>query len=176
LRCGLAAGYDYFAYLEDDLIMSDAWFFQKLRWFNNELGDEVLLQPNRVELGPLGLVDKAYIDGDLPRRVTAAFQDVGDQSTMTGHLMGTTVAFQRATNPHAGCFFLNRAQMENWASRPYFLDRSSAFVGPLESAATLGVMRTFRIYKASRESAGFLEIGHYGTAFLSQLRRRGAPV
>ena len=33
-------------------------------------------------------------------------------------------------------------------------------------------MRTFRIYKASAR-AGFFEIEHVGTSFLSQLRRRG---
>lgn len=174
LRMGLAAGWDYFAYLEDDLILTDSWFFQKLRWFNNELGDDVLLQPNRFEVGPLGLVHKAYIDGPLPKRATQAFQNVEVRPTMSGHMMGRMVSFERALNPHAGCFFLNREQMNAWVSRPYFLDRSSAFVGPLESAATLGVMRTFQVYKPARESASFLEIGHYGTAFLSQLRRRGA--
>ncbi len=172
LRAGLAAGYDYFAYLEDDLILTDPWFFQKLRWFNNELGDEVLLQPNRYEIGPLGLVHKAYIDGNLPRRATAPFQNIDEQPTMTGHMLGTSVVFRRASNPHSGCFFLNREQMTKWSERPHFLDRSSAFVGPLESAATLGIMRAFRVYKPSLESASFLEIAHYGTAFLGQLRRR----
>jgi hypothetical protein len=172
LRAGLAAGYEYFAYLEDDLILTDPWFFKKLDWFNNELGDEVLLQPNRFEVGPLGLVHKAYIDGDLPARVTAPFQNLADRPQMTGMLMGKPVVFKRASNPHSGSFFLNRNQMDAWASQPYFLDRSSAFVGPLESAATLGIMRAFRVYKAARESASFLELAHFGTAFLGQLRRR----
>ena len=34
-------------------------------------------------------------------------------------------------------------------------------------------MRTFRVYKAAVETAGFLEIEHFGTSFLGQLRRRG---
>ena len=58
--------YDYYAYLEDDLIARDPWLFVKLGWFTAQLGDGVLLQPNRYEVGPLGLVHKAYIDGDLP--------------------------------------------------------------------------------------------------------------
>ena len=60
--------YDYYAYLEDDLISRDPWLFVKLGWFTAQLGDGVLLQPNRYEVGPLGLVHKAYIDGDLARR------------------------------------------------------------------------------------------------------------
>jgi hypothetical protein len=60
--------------------------------------------------------------------------------------------------------------MEYWARQPYFLDRDVSFVGPLESAATLGIMRTFRVYKPAAESASFLEIEHFGTAFLSMIR------
>ncbi len=165
--------YDYYVYLEDDLIARDPWLFVKLGWFTAELGDGALLQPNRYEVGPLGLVHKAYIDGDLADEVTAPFQDVTAAPLATAGLFGTTIKFRRTRNPHAGCFFLNARQMETWARQPYFLDRDTRFVGPLESAATLGIMRTFRVYKAAVETAGFLEIEHFGTSFLGQLRRRG---
>ncbi|NEP47205.1 MAG: calcium-binding protein, partial [Okeania sp. SIO2H7] len=75
--------------------------------------------------------------------------------------------FQRTLNPHAGCYFLNAEQMKQWASKPYFLDRDTNFIGPLESAATLGIMKTFRIYKTAGPDASFLEIQHFGTTFLS---------
>jgi hypothetical protein len=60
--------------------------------------------------------------------------------------------------------------MAYWAAQPHFLDRDTGFIGPLESAATLGIMRTFRVYKPAVENASFLEIEHHGTAFISQLR------
>ncbi len=82
------------------------------------------------------------------------------------------MAFHRAKNPHAGCFFLNDRQMASWACQPYFLDRDTCFIGPLESAATLGIMRSFRVYKAGASSAAFFEIEHFGTSFLGELRRR----
>ena len=166
--------YDYYAYLEDDLISHDAWLFKKLAWFTAQLGDEVLLQPNRFEVSPrLGLVHKAYIDGDLHGDVTAPFQDVSVMPVATGCLLGTSVTFHRAKNPHAGCFFLSAAQMQTWARKDHFLDRDTSFIGPLESAATLGIMRSFRVYKTTPESAGFIEIEHAGTSFLDNLRRRG---
>jgi hypothetical protein len=56
--------------------------------------------------------------------------------------------------------------MAHWANQTYFLDRDISFVGSLESAATLGIMKTFRIYKTSPEQASFLEIQHFGTGFL----------
>ena len=60
--------------------------------------------------------------------------------------------------------------MQTWSRKPYFLDRDTSFIGPLESAATLGVMCAFRVYKPAREHAGFLEIEHFGTRFLENLR------
>ncbi len=45
------------------------------------------------------------------------------------------------------------------------MDRSDKFIGPQESAASLGIMRTFMVYKPAGEYARFLEIMHAGTAF-----------
>lgn len=159
--------YDYYCYLEDDLILSDPWFFTKLHWFTKLTGNQNLLQPNRYETSVGGIVRKAYIDGDLLPRVTEKFQNVNEQPQLTGRVMETPIVFKRALNPHSGCYFLNAAQMEHWANQPHFLDRDTSFVGPLESAATLGIMKTFRIYKPAPPSAAFLEIQHFGTAFLS---------
>jgi hypothetical protein len=164
--------YDYYGYLEDDLILRDPWFFAKLSWFNRQVGDTALLQPNRYEVGPLGPVHKIYIDGDMPEAATSAFQDRSRVTTLRAQVLDVPLVFHRPTNPHAGCFFLNSRQMAAWASRPDFLDRDTSFVGPLESAATLGIMRAFRVYKPAVQCASFLEIEHHGTAILSQLRRR----
>jgi hypothetical protein len=164
--------YDLFAYLEDDLICRDPWFFAKLAWFVDQLGDQVLLQPNRYEVRSLGFVPKAYIDGDIARHLTAKYQDLDVTPELSSRVLGVSIRFCRPANPHAGCFFLNARQMARWAERPDFLDRDTGFIGPLESAATLGIMRTFRVYKPAVENASFFEIEHYGTGFISQLRLR----
>lgn len=171
LRDGLGR-YDYYAYLEDDLVCRDPWMLHKLDWFNRHLGDELLLQPNRYEVRPPGFVVKAYLDGALRRELTAAYQDLDDTPELASWFLGQPLTFRRPSNPHAGCFFLNARQMQRWAARSDFLDRATDFIGPLESAATLGVLRAFRIYKPSLENANFLEIEHHGTAFIDQLRLR----
>jgi hypothetical protein len=167
--------YDYYCYLEDDLILYDPWLFAKLAWFSSQAGMEALLLPNRFERGTGELVNKAYIDGDLAPGVTARFQDVSEIPDFRGTALGVPLIFKRPLNPHSGCYFLTAEQMARWTRQPDFLDRSSSFVGPLESAATLGIMRAFRIYKPSRENASFLEIEHFGTGFLRQLRRSDPP-
>jgi hypothetical protein len=52
--------YDFFCYLEDDLLIHDPWFFAKQRFFNLRAGNECLLQPNRYEVEHIG---QAVLDG-----------------------------------------------------------------------------------------------------------------
>lgn len=158
--------YDYFCYLEDDLILHDPWFFNKLNWFTRHGGSGNLLQPNRYEVSPQGAVFKSYIDGDLTASATAKFQNVEEQPQLVGKIMEQPISFERALNPHSGCYFLNAEQMAYWTKQSHFLDRDTSFVGPLESAATLGIMRTFRVYKSTSAHANFLEIQHFGASFL----------
>ncbi len=169
-RIGL---YDYYAYLEDDLILRDPWFFTKLAWFNGHLGNDRLLQPNRYETARKGVVLKAYVDGDLADHVIRPFGDPALEPNLRSTFLGREIVFQRPKNPHSGCYFLNASQMATWAARADFLDLDQSFIGPLESAATLGVLRAFKIYKPARENAAFLEIEHFGTAFVGQIRMPG---
>lgn len=162
---------DWFGYLEDDLWINDAWWIDKLAWFQSIAGEDALLMPNRFERADGSLVTKAYVDGDLAERLTKRFQDVGDRLTVEATFLNRQVRFARAKNPHAGCFFLSQNQLRHWVSRRCFQERDAAFIGPLESAATLGVMRSFRIYKPAIENAAFFEIEHQSDQFISQLRR-----
>jgi hypothetical protein len=49
------------------------------------------------------------------------------------------------------------------------MDRDTTFVGPLESAATLGIMKTFRVYKTVPEQAYLFEIEHSGSRYLDAI-------
>jgi hypothetical protein len=161
--------YDYYCYLEDDIIATDPWLFRKLAWFGRQFGDVRLLLPNRFEAGRHPLVDKLYVDGPLPPQSTAAFQDTALDPELAADVLGVPGVFRRPANPHAGCFFLSAAQMGHWARQLYFLDRSADFIGTLESAATLGIMRTFQVYKPGPENADFREVRHHSTAYLGMI-------
>jgi hypothetical protein len=152
--------YDYHCYVEDDIIITDALFFRKLRLFNDAFGDEALLQPNRYEVKPEGPVRKLYVDYDLAPRLTSAYQDVTCQPRLQMPFLGETVAFERTCYPSAGCFFLSAEQLGRWAGSPAFCDRDISYLSPLDSAATLSIMKTFRVYKAALAQAAFLEVQH----------------
>ena len=158
--------YDFYCFLEDDLVIEDPWFFAKLRWFARAVGNDALLQPNRFELSLTEPIQKLYIDGHVSPDFAAKWQDITERTHIGATVLDKKLVFERPTNPHSGCFFLNAAQMERWAAQPYFLDRDVSFAGPLESAATLGVMKTFRIYKPMPAVAGFFEILHANARYL----------
>ncbi|KPQ40147.1 MAG: hypothetical protein HLUCCO16_04060 [Phormidium sp. OSCR] len=161
--------YDYYGYLEDDLILQDAYFFQKLNWFNQQMGDQSVLQPNRFEVAQQGQPAKVYVDPDL-ESISPTFADCphnfSDNQVLSAQFMGESLRFNRAKDPHSGCFFLNARQMEFWSQQPCFMNYSRQFISGLESCATLGLMETFRVYKPAFENANFLEIQHCGDTLL----------
>jgi len=164
--------YDYYCCLEDDLVLHDPWLFVKLRRFTDVAGVDALLQPNRYEIPFDSHSRKIYVDGDLRPAATASFQDVGQQREVEFDCLGVRVVCRRTRNPHSGCFFLNQQQLDYWSRQPFFLDRDTSFVGPLESAATLGIMRTFRVYKPAPAVTSFLEIAHGGERLTRAIQAR----
>ena len=167
--------YDWYGYMEDDLILQDPLFFAKLAWFLSLAGPDALLLPHRYEIRA-GSAEKLYIDGHMSADFATPWQTVTDRPGFSGDALGLPVSFERPNNPHAGCFFLDAAQMRHWAAQPHFGDRDTGFAGPLESAASLGIMKTFRIYKTAPDSAGFLEIRHAGNRYLGNwLDKPGVP-
>ena len=162
-----AASYDWFAYLEDDIEVTDPLLFDKLGWFNAQFGGRALLQPNRFEVADDLSVMKLYVDGGMMRPGEAArFQDTTVRPRLEAEALGRRLVFQRVPNVHSGCFFLGEAQMRRLAAEPAFGVPADDFIGPLESAATLMPMRCFEVYKPARENAAFLEVHHLGRRFL----------
>ncbi|NMJ42195.1 hypothetical protein GWK16_13145 [Roseomonas sp. JC162] len=156
--------YDLFCYSEDDLRVGDPGFIAKIVAFQDAFGPKRLLMPNRFEWNRAGPSLKTWIDGDLRPGLLAPWQDpLPDEPFL--RLDRTT--FRRATNPHSGFFAVTAAQLAHWMRQPHFGDNDCGFISPLESAATLGVLKTFPIYKAFGTDAGFLEIEHLDTRFSS---------
>ncbi|MFN8982736.1 MAG: calcium-binding protein, partial [Alphaproteobacteria bacterium] len=56
-------------------------------------------------------------------------------------------------------------QLTHWMAQPNFGDLDCSLISPLESAATLGILKTFPIYKPFGRDLGWLEIEHLDTRF-----------
>ena len=158
--------FDYIAFLEDDILLTDADFFLKLSCFNRAFGNQYLLMPNRIETMEYhGQLRRFYIDGDYNPSASEVYRQSGDQVLCFSHL-GQMVRFEQPSNLHAGCFFLNREQARMYANSGNAAVIDTSFHGPLESAATLGMLKTFQLMKPSPKNGRFLTVEHGGRNFM----------
>ena len=161
--------YDYNCYLEDDIIIRDADFFKKLQRFNRVFSDIYLLQPNRIETSQnLKNLRRFLIDGDYNPEATEKYRRSMNKELYMDHL-GESVLFTQPFNTHSGCFFLNKKQSNKYFKSEYWDVEDTSFHGPLESAATLGVMKMFQIMKPHLTNSQFLTVEHAGRNFIGML-------
>lgn len=157
--------YDRYGYMEDDLIVHDPLLFAKQEWFTSTFGPASLLAPTRYESSG-GL--KVHPDGPLPDVATAALQRPLGRDRLEGDWFGLHLTFERPSNPHSGCFFVENAGLERLCAHPGFGVPHTSIVRTLETAATGPVTETFCVYKASPSCSDFLEVEHQGSRYLGQ--------
>jgi hypothetical protein len=171
--------YDVFAFSEDDLRPTGGDLVPRILAFQDDFGWRRVLFPNRFEWNQRGPALKTYIDGMLRPGLLAPFETtLPDERFVKGRQGARPLSFQRATNPHCGFFALTAEQLAHWVAQPHFGDQDCSFISPLESAATLGILKTFPIYKPFGRNMGWLEIEHLDTRFSGMNlpgRRPAAP-
>ena len=115
-------------------------------------------------------VDKFFIDGpiDDDESIAININPVAPMSLDWGLSKIPTCTF----NSHAGCFFLSSSQLEYWCNQDHWLDRSSICFS-LESAATLGLAKSFSILKPEFSHCSWFEVQHFGTSFHSLIQSPG---
>lgn len=158
--------YDLFVFSEDDLRPTDGSLIKKVVAFNDAFGDKRVLLPNRYEWNLKGPAYKTFIDGDLRPDVIAKYeQSLPDELFLRQMIGSQSIVYRRATNPHSGFFAITSQQLAYWMAQPHFLDLDCSFVSPLESSASLGVMKTFSVFKSWGADMGWLEIEHLDHRF-----------
>lgn len=156
--------FDWFVFLEDDIILQDSFLLEKLEKFNTKVGltRDVLL-PNRYELWE---VTKRYIDLTID-------DEMAWSKLSTLEIDG--VKFAECTNPHSGFFCLSKLQINHWIeSSREFKEKDLGFGGARECAATFSLWECFSLYKPHPVNLNFLEVRHYDTKY-SQLYPEQSP-
>ncbi|MBM5784436.1 MAG: calcium-binding protein [Cyanobacteria bacterium K_DeepCast_35m_m1_288] len=165
--------YDFIGYLEDDILIQDPDFFLKLRQFNRAFGDGYLLMPNRLEtMERPGQLARFYIDGDYNPEASVAYRKSATQHLCLEHL-GELIRFEQPYNLHSGCFFLNAKQAQIYFASSASRELDVSFHGPLESAATLGMLKTFQLMKPALSNGRFLTVEHAGRNFMGLVPHLG---
>ncbi len=151
--------YDYYGYLEDDCKITDPMFFQKLIWFESLFGPGAVLLPHRFSICG---TQKIIGDPEMQENFIGHWMNYQRRPVLSAPWGGQLLRFIKPHNPHAGCFFLSGAQFDRFCAREENFRPTAEFISPLESAATLTMMKTFDLYKADFPQASFFAVEHVG--------------
>ncbi|MDJ1179455.1 hypothetical protein PJF56_11330 [Roseofilum sp. BLCC_M91] len=151
--------FDWFLYLEDDIIIYDSTFLNKIQCFNANSGSlKKILLPHRYEMLE---GKKTYIDFSYDPSDNTAFMNWNKLSILEiGELK-----FCEFGNPHAGLYCLSKEQLKIWRKSGRFWKEKDIMVGPLESAATCCLFECFSLYKPHPCNLQFLEVQHWDTKY-----------
>ena len=165
---GHPAPADFNLYLEDDLVIQDPLFVEKILWMAERTNHKCVLLPHRYELTRrLDLPPRLLIDGAIDHNEIKAWHRPA-AGVATGEFRGQQgLQFDCPSNPHAGCFGISRPQLLLLRERELPTD---GFVGPLETAATYTVGCAFLLLKPALVNRRFLMIEHGHPSWLSEPR------
>lgn len=153
-----AEAYDMVGYMEDDLLIEDPEFFEKILRLVDLTGGDYAFIPHRCEQIP-GKGD-VILSGDPDGGRPDLFWATGERLSFSWPL--GTREFYRATNPHSGCYFLSRAQAirvhSYWQERRWHSEFQLA--GPLEQAGSGLLLPVLKIMKPIPADYRFLMIWH----------------
>ena len=154
-------------YLEDDLVIQDHLFVDKILWMAQASNHQCVLLPHRYELTRrLDLPPRLLIDGTIDQDEIAAWHRPS-AAVATGDFRGQHgLKFDCPSNPHAGCFGISRSQLRILRERDL---PTEGFVGPLETAATFTVGCAFLLLKPALSNRSFLMIEHAHPSYLGYL-------
>lgn len=154
---------DLVLYLEDDLVIQDRLFVDKLVWFLQRTQHRFALMPHRYECTGDPRHPRLFVDGPIDPIALPAHQQPAVAVASGQFWDGQTIAFDLASNPHSGCFCLSREQRRVLQQKGM---ASSWIIGPLETVATYTVLEHFPVLKPSWPCRDFLLLEHGHPSFL----------
>ena len=155
-----AEDFDYFMFMEDDILLSDSWFLEKIKQFNQSSpSPNYVLLPHRFEYfkGVKYYLDQMAVTGEQSKRYTYTEQ----LNFTVDH-----VQFCIYENPHAGFYCLNRTQLSQWISSGNRWKNKAVAFGPLESAATFCLFENFKLFKPHPDDMDYFLIQHFGNKYI----------
>lgn len=153
---------DLSLYLEDDLVITDPEYCDKLLWFAARTNNAMTLMPHRYERIDTKGIGIMLADGPLASRFIEKFMKPQKDVAIENYQSNRKISFDLASNPHSGTFALTNQQRSMLQAQelPY-----EGFVSPLETAATLTVLKFFQVLKPSFRDRDFLKIEHAHASF-----------
>lgn len=161
---------DLHLYFEDDLVIQDPRYVDKLVWFTERTQHRYVLMPHRLEPCVAQAPMRLCVDGPVKPvgQETPVWSDQEQEQARGTYWDGRSVGFAEASNPHSGSFCLSEPQRQRLLASGA---EPMEFVGPLETAATGTVLAQFPVWKTVWAERDFLWVEHGHPSFLLHLER-----
>ncbi len=154
LMARLSESFDWFLFMEDDIVIHDSSFLDKLRLFNDYCPEpNGILFPNRYEM----------LEG-TKRYIDLSFQHQAAWDRLSAFEING-VKYAECENPHAALYCLTAQQLKQWAQSQRDWRQLDFMVGPQECAASFSLLENFLIYKPHPQNIYSLEVEHYDTKY-----------
>lgn len=154
---------DLSLYLEDDLVIQDRLYVDKLIWFTARTEHRFGLMPHRFEPTGDPAHPRLFVDGPIATHSFPAHHQPAAAVASGQFWDGQMIQFDVASNPHSGSFALSAPQRQLLATRGV---ADEGFVGPLETVATFTVLQHLPVLKPSWPCRDFLTLEHGHPSFL----------
>ena len=155
---------DVSLYLEDDLVIQDRLYFDKILWFLRKTQHQYALMPHRYELTGYHLSPRLFVDGPIDLEVLPDHHQPAERVASGQFDGGSMVHFDVASNPHSGTFCCSASQRQQLLSLGV---ADEGFIGPLETVATFTVLQHLPVMKPSWLNRDFLLVEHAHPSFLA---------
>ena len=161
---------DIYGFIEDDLVITDPLYFDKINAFYQSFPNGHILMPHRYEKTTLNRPHKFYVDGLISTQNYSSdllTESSNNRILHSYQFMGSTIDLVKASNPHSGCvFFANSHRataIENLPPAP--------FMNMLETASTGVAIKSFSILKTCWSQRNFFQIEHGNPSFLHYMNK-----
>ncbi len=160
--------FDWFLFIEDDIVIHDASILVKLKKFNQFSGyKNAVLFPNRYEFyeGVKYYIDFSFLEEGVAVNHWNQFSAVEIDE----------IKYAECTNPHSGFYCLSQEQMETWIASGRVFQGKSIWAGDRESASTFCLCEVFSLYKPHQRNLHYFEVRHHDTKY-SKLHPETSPL
>lgn len=159
---------DLSVYMEDDLVVQDLNYIDKLAWFYQNTDHRFVLMPHRREPTVANAPQYLYVDGPIKSQGQAEPVWASDEAVVASGRFwdGQEFSFVESSNPHSGSFCVSAPQLEKLRRAAW---PPTNFISPLETAATGTVLGSFTVLKPSWACREFLTLEHSDPSFLGRL-------
>ena len=154
---------DLSLYLEDDLVIQDRFYIDKLLWFCERTNHQIVLMPHRYELSADPVMPRFFVDGPMDPSPFPNHHQPETAAAKGRFWDGQEIIFDIASNPHSGSFALSKEQRQR-VIHDGVIDQG--FVGDLETVATFTALQHYPVMKPGWQHRDFLSIEHAHPSYL----------